>query len=596
MKNQIGKLRFSATSTKNWFFGDTILDYFKKTRQHLIKSQCIGNIKPLPETFKSTIIQNGNLFETESMKFLKQSLGARNFKTICVDYRTSTSRAMYDETIQAMKKGVPIIYQGVVHNYDNGTYGIPDLLVRSDWINKLVDNGPLQFKEIHLGAPELGTPWHYRVVDIKCSTMNMASNGVNMRNTNSVPAFKGQIYIYNEALAKMQGYNPGRGYILGKRWKQTNSVKGKKITTTNNNCFDKYGEIHYDGYDAKFVEETEKALSWLVNLDENHQNWDVLPPSNEYLYPNMKNTYDYPFHSEKKEVAENIGEITNVWYCGTKNRAKAFEAGITSWRDPKCTSEILGHRGNIAQTVDIILDVNRRTNQLIHIGESFYDSDYQEADPDYFEFFVDYETINSVVDQPTVPVTNDYNRIYMIGIGYSHQGEWIYQDFTLSACTPDEEYRIITEWLETMQELAGDKKIRLYHWSHIEHTLFRTKFEEYPDLGEMPIYDWVDLCKIFTTTPIVPKGALSFGLKEIARAMYNNRLIESYWNVQNPCNNGLESMVIFKHIRDQAQREGKDIRQVPLLKDIIDYNELDCKVMWEMLEFLRREYQIWSRK
>ena len=90
----------------------------------------------------------------------------------------------------------------------------------------------------------------------------------------------------------------------------------------------------------------------------------------------------------------------------------------------------------------------------------------------------------------------------------------------------------------------------------------------------------------------MPKGALNFGLKEIARAMYDNKLIQSVWSTDNPCNNGLESMVVFKKIRDAAQHEGKDIRQVPLLKDIVDYNELDCKVMCEILTFLRQEAQI----
>jgi hypothetical protein len=122
--------------------------------------------------------------------------------------------------------------------------------------------------------------------------------------------------------------------------------------------------------------------------------------------------------------------------------------------------------------------------------------------------------------------------------------------------------------------------------------MFESKQSTNNVLKRFNITGWTDLCKIFTDCPIVPKGALSFGLKEIAKAMYENKLIQSYWNTANPCNNGLESMVVFKKIRDNATTEGKDIRQVPLLKDILDYNELDCKVMCEILFFLRREAQI----
>ena len=59
---------------------------------------------------------------------------------------------------------------------------------------------------------------------------------------------------------------------------------------------------------------------------------------------------------------------------------------------------------------------------------------------------------------------------------------------------------------------------------------------------------WVDLCKIFTMSPIIVKGALNFGLKEVAYALYKNKLIQTYWDPANPCSNGLESMVIFKNL------------------------------------------------
>lgn len=591
-----GKLLFSATGTKNWFYKDTVLDFFKKTRQDRLVQQQIKKVQPLPENFKSTIIQNGITFETETIKHLKKKVGAKNFQTICVDYKLATSPGMYKETLDAMKDGVPVIYQGVLHNYSNGTYGIPDLLVRSDWLNKIVKNGLVKVDESKEVAPTLGSNWHYRVVDVKCSTMPFASNGVNLLNSGSIPAYKGQLCIYNDALAEMQGFDPGKSYILGKRWSHERQKDGKRVSTVCNDCFDRYGEINYHGYDKKYKKDTQDALDWLHDLEDNGKDWQLYPPTNPNLYPNMKNTYDYPYHSEKKELAEQIGEITQIWHCGVKNRRLAHTKGVTSWRDPRCNSTVLGLTGRIGETVDKILEVNRNNEDtLIYIDTSFVKTGLHTRKY-ATEFFVDFETISNVVDEPSVPINTDYNIIYMIGVGHASDGEWVYRDFTVASCDSQEEKRIIREWIEYMYDVSGEVlgmaplQAPIYHWSHIEMTMFNEKIKEHSVQGR--ISNWVDLCSVFTNCPIIPKGALGFGLKEVARAMYQNKLIESYWNAENPCSNGLESMVIFKNIRNKATAEGKDIRQVPLLKDILNYNELDCKVMWEILEFLRRDTKI----
>ena len=238
--------------------------------------------------------------------------------------------------------------------------------------------------------------------------MPFAANGKNLRNSNSIPAYKGQLCIYNDALAEMQGFDPGKSYILGKRWSHEKTVSGKRISTTCNDCFDKYGEIDYTGYDKKYKKETQNALDWLQELDENGTDWKLYPPTNENLYPNMKNKYDYPYHSEKKELAEQIGEITQIWYCGVKNRKLAHAKGITSWKDPRCNAQVMGLRGRIGETVDKTLEVNREAEPLIYIDPSFVDTGLHKKNSN-IEFYVDYETINNVVDTPTVPINTDYN-------------------------------------------------------------------------------------------------------------------------------------------------------------------------------------------
>ena len=43
----------------------------------------------------------------------------------------------FKKTVELMKKGVDVLYQPVLHDFDNQIYGCPDLLIRSDKINDI---------------------------------------------------------------------------------------------------------------------------------------------------------------------------------------------------------------------------------------------------------------------------------------------------------------------------------------------------------------------------------------------------------------------------------------------------------------------------
>ena len=70
----------------------------------------------------------------------------------------------------------------------------------------------------------------------------------------------------------------------------------------------------------------------------------------------------YRWNSTKNEIANNLNEVTQVWMCGVKNRERALTNGITNWKDPNLTSEILGIRGSRGEIVDKMLQINRRSD------------------------------------------------------------------------------------------------------------------------------------------------------------------------------------------------------------------------------------------
>ena len=69
--------------------------------------------------------------------------------------------------------------------------------------------------------------------------------------------------------------------------------------------------------------------------------------------------------------------------------------------------------------------------------------------------------------------------------------------------------------------------------------------------------------------------------------MYENKLINTCWDKNNMCLNGLSAMLhAYKLYKHNNYISGDE----PLMKDIMHYNMIDCKVLWEILTFLRNNF------
>ena len=170
----------------------------------------------------------------------------------------------FKDTINEMNKGTPIIYQGILHNKNNKTFGSADLLVRSDWLNKISEINIISEEEEFINAPKLGNVnYHYRIVDIKNTRMTMNTDGETLRNKIGVKPYKCQIYLYTEALGEMQGYTPKSGYILGNGWIYSKQVNGVKNVFSAEDPFNKLGKINYDDFDSQYKDISNNAVKWL---------------------------------------------------------------------------------------------------------------------------------------------------------------------------------------------------------------------------------------------------------------------------------------------------------------------------------------------
>ena len=80
------------------------------------------------------------------------------------------------------------------------------------------------------------------------------------------------------------------------------------------------------------------------------------------------------------------------------------------------------------------------------------------------------------------------------------------------------------------------------------------------------------------------KGALNYSLKTIAKALYNNKLINTIWN-NDTCSNGLNAMILANNLYNDNINNIKDNK---VMKEIIRYNEIDCKVLYDIHNLIKK--------
>jgi hypothetical protein len=577
----------SPSSIRNFLLKDPLLDWFKMYNIRSIndiphrKINGLSRIKNNNESnFIKYIMDQGNLFEDNVFELLSSK-----FQVVKVaESFQARQEDKFLETVKHMENGIEIIYQGVLHDYKNNIYGCPDLLVRSDRMKDLFCNTNFNENNLSNEANKLNIPFHYVVIDIKHSTLYMASNNINLLNSNSIPAYKGQVYLYNKALGEIQGFEPDCGYILGKQWVCKNHY--------GTDFMDKLGIIDFKNYDSQYSNLVQNAINWIYKLRSEGHTWKLLPkPSVPELYPNMKNEKDGLYRKLKNDLNTIINEITSVWMCGYKKRQYAHTKNIYSWKDKNCTAKNLSFKkGKISNTVNSILKINRQNRKLIDFGTLIDSTDeWRYFGDDIMEFYIDFETINSNMGTCNLSNINYESNelIFMIGIGWFENNKYNYKCFTTIKRDYDSEYNMIKDFLNEVNIIKNRNNksdSTFIHWTKAEPQNYNKLIKRHYSKNDIPRLQFYDLYKLFYDNCIVIKGSLNFSLKNIAKSMYNNKMIESNWNSKNPCSNGLNAMLyafkLYEKLNVVTQNE-------PIMKDIIDYNNIDCKVLWEILYYLR---------
>lgn len=556
------------TDVKNFMVKDPIVDWLKLSSPRKSGGGVVDN------EFVEFIKKRGIEFEEKLVDYINSN----RTKIVTVSDRIDPESVQ--RVIDLMKKGVPVLHSVPLEHKGYRTRGVADLVVRSDYLGRLVDENPLSKKERKISAPNLSGNYHYVVIDIKFSTLPLRANGIHLLNSGNYPAYKAQTWMYNRMIGSIQGYTPRYSYILGRRW----CYRSCDIRYDSIYCLDKLGVIDYEGVDEEYVQRTKNAIQWCRDVKQHGRDWEI--GSREELYPNMC-VDSGRWNKEKKRIAADIGEITNVWYVGVKQRKKALEKNVTSWKDPRCTTEVLGMSGVRARVIDKIMDINRQEEDKIRPKRIRHDLfDWRDGGN---EMFVDFETLIDIFSPfDELPKQRHTNQIFMIGVWYRHNSVWRYKNFLCDELTLDEEFRIMNDFVHFVKARNNP---RLWYW-HAEKTMWKQaetrQFDRLYNNKHMAqvirdrwnIDRWSDMAQVFRAEPIVIKNCFKFGLKEIVTAMNEHGLIDT--RMESECQSGLVAAV--KAWNAYKKGETSDLR------DIARYNRFDVKALHDIIVYLRRNH------
>ena len=580
----------AASEMRNWCKNDLLLDWLDE--YPMVHGFARDDQVPgYDETFDlgRVLTRQGRAFEKAVLADL-----AQRWQLVRITHRPDEARALSAAiaTQEAMQAGVPIIAGGVLRDPQLRMFGVVDLLVRSDVLGQL---SPSAFvgDPLELAAIGLSHGRHYRVVDVKFKTLDLLRTGGLSTSPSDLDTLA-QAWVYNEALGRVQGYTPPVSYVAGRAWKQGDE-RGDR-------CWERLARVPHDtlvrGRGTDLRETVEQAAAWIRRVRTEGAEWRVLPlPSVPELWPNMKADQDGPWHDAKAKIGATLADLTLLPRVNMTHRARAHDAGVTRWDDPRVSSQLLGIGGEKeAAIVDAVLAVNRPGGETVR-PERMVAGTQEWRQHAEVEAFVDFEFLQDLDDDfAAFPRKGGQSVIFQIGCGTYQGAEWRFQQFTVDELSLEAEARMIDEWLAHLHAIAADAdcsigSARLVHWSPAETSNFERAYDNararHPDRDWPPLV-WFDLLhEVVQAEPLVVRGAFSFSLKPIARSLHALGHIQTHWG--DGLADGAGAMAGAWNAAVEAKRKGVALGATEVMGEIARYNEVDCRVMAEILDYLRRE-------
>lgn len=547
-------------------------------------------------------------FRRRVIDALEQRLRSTGFGGIeRLDLRTNSPEAP-ELTRDAIARRPAGIAGAILVDRSERYSGKVDLLLRSDVLDCVCDK-PTGYR---------AEREHYVCVSIRFRNFALLKSG---EADSGSDVYKAQLALLSRALGTIQVFEPNQAFFIGRSWS-----KASKPATKGSNALECLIPVTLQASGGKdHVALGLEAVRWIHRVRNEGHAWEVTPtPSVPELRPNMDCDRDAPWHEAKKRLAEELREPTALWKVGLAVRNRLLEHGCADWMRSDFPLEVACEKaGETRDRLEAMIAINRGTDHPPHHPARIIWNRDQWLQPDPLEFFVDFETCQHTNDDfSRFPGMGGTSIIFMIGCGhwqmpdgaeagtlFGPEPEWVFRVFWVNSVSEEAELEMIREWWQYMEEVrlatpGAPDRPRIFHWSSAETTSIKKSISEAQKRAEEGEAwcnaNWFDfLSEVVrpsgTSDAFVVRGAWGFGLKAIGKALHKHGLIETEW--KDGTADGQAAMIGGQACFDLAIERGCAVEEVvvtdrggnprKLFREIIDYNETDCRVMAECVRYLR---------
>jgi len=485
------------------------------------------NYEKEPDEFNENIkIQSNHHFNYRIIELKKKCAEMKYKYDDLNDYKNNESN---DLTKKMMNDKTPVIFNGYLRCDKMKIFSHYDVLIHSDIIS--------EFLGIDMGV--FGFIGYYQLLIVYNNNRNTKKNNVILYGKQKVlDSYFSSNFKFNSL------FTQPLTFILS----SANTIY--KVDLNEESLFYKMNE----------------AYKWIFDLRENGRSWDIYNPSRQELLPNMKHGSTYGYKKVIQSIIRKNDELTSYNDITLEKRNKYFKKNMRideALRDSD--KPFLKSIFNLRGTNKIICDISKLIIPKKRI------------------FYVDFEYINSFHFKRDFSIV-DTNHLYLIGILYEKDGEWLYKSFVPKQIDymnsgNYNEVQNIYDWINFMGSFG--EPYCVMNWSTAEQSMLNSLSKQYN--FELPDnIEWIDLLKLFKTTiNFVCDGMKSYSLKDVAKSMYNLGLIKTSWN--DNIMNGLEANILLipNFIKENYVLEDNES-----LSAIISYNKIDCQVMLELFDFV----------
>ena len=132
----------------------------------------------------------------------------------------------------------------------------------------------------------------------------------------------------------------------------------------------------------------------------------------------------------------------------------------------------------------------------------------------------------------------------------------------------------------------------VFHWSPAETSFLETSYNSavvrHPD-NQWPELGWFDFLKrVMRAEGVRVEGASGLGLKAVTQVMHAKGLVDTVW--EEGSMGGLGAMIGGMWCDQEAKITGGPAHEIGLMQEIVQYNEIDCKAMMELIQYMREHH------